>query len=62
MPEYTPVRPEWYAALCAMRRAGFVVIGWSPEELRGADPRRVEDRITTAGYDILDAMAEDGDA
>jgi hypothetical protein len=44
--------------LCTkMRHAGYAVICFTPEELRGANPDHVEDRLVELGWDVIDAAA-----
>ena len=38
------------------RDEGFAVIVWSPEELQGASPDRVQDRSIELGWDIIDDL------
>lgn len=46
----TPVQQE---AIDELRHAGFAVIIWTPDELGEASPRRVEDRLTELGWDVI---------
>lgn len=46
--------------LCAkMRHAGYAVVCFTPEELRGADPDHVEDRLVELGWDVIDNLANE---
>jgi hypothetical protein len=36
-----------------LRDLGYAVIVWTPDELRGVDPARVEDRSIEIGWDII---------
>jgi hypothetical protein len=40
-----------------LRAQGYAVIVWTPEELRGVDPARVEDRSVELGNDIIDTLS-----
>jgi hypothetical protein len=40
-----------------MRHLGYAVICFTPEELRGANPDHVEDRLVELGWDVIDAAA-----
>ncbi|MFM8798701.1 MAG: hypothetical protein ACKODT_07070 [Fluviibacter sp.] len=44
--------------LNAIRDLGFAVIAFTPEELRGADPEEIQDRLTEWGWDAIDALAD----
>lgn len=48
--------PEEQQALNALSSRGYAVIVWSPDELAGADPRKVEDRSVELGWDIIEAL------
>lgn len=44
--------------LCTkMRHAGYAVICFTPEELRGANPDHVEDRLVELGWDVIDNLS-----
>lgn len=45
--------------IAAIRHKGYAVIVWTPEELRGVNPRKVEDRSTELGYEVIDCLATD---
>jgi hypothetical protein len=46
--------------LCTkMRHLGYAVICFTPEELRGANPDHVEDRLVELGWDVIDTLATD---
>ena len=46
--------------LCAkMRHLGYAVICFTPEELRGANPDHVEDRLVELGWDVINDLATD---
>jgi len=42
-----------------LRNEGYAVIIWSPEELAGASPDRVQDRLIELGWDVIDALQGD---
>jgi len=42
-----------------LRDAGYAVIVWTPEELRGASARRVEDRSIELGWEVIDLLASE---
>jgi len=50
-----------YAAIHALQKAGFAVIVWSPEELRGVDPEDVEERSIELGSEVIDFMTDEED-
>ena len=51
------------ADLCAeLREQGCAVICFTPDELRGADPLDVEDRLVELGWDVIDAYSEEDDS
>jgi hypothetical protein len=39
--------------IAKLRRKGYAVIVWTPDELGSADPERVEDRSIELGWDII---------
>lgn len=39
--------------LRSLRKQGYAVTIFDPEELNGADPRKVEEQLGEAGYDII---------
>jgi hypothetical protein len=44
--------------LCTkMRHAGYAVICFTPEELRGSNPDHVEDRLVELGWEVIDTLA-----
>ena len=44
--------------LCTkMRHAGYAVVCFTPEELRGSNPDHVEDRLVELGWDVIDTLA-----
>lgn len=40
-----------------MRDAGYAVMVFSPQELRGADPEWVEECMISRGWDVIEATA-----
>ena len=42
-----------------MRHAGYAVVLFTPEELRGANPDHVEDRLVELGWDVIDSLANE---
>lgn len=40
----------------ALRAEGFAVIIWTPEELKAANPRRVEDRSVELGWEVIEDL------
>jgi hypothetical protein len=45
--------PEERQHVDALRHRGFAVIIWTPEELDGATPSKVEDRSIELGWDVI---------
>ena len=45
----------------ALRDLGCAVVCFVPEELRGADPDHIEDRLVEVGWDVIDALATEED-
>lgn len=56
------IKSEWLATLGQMTHEGWAVVVWSPEELQGADPGLVQDRLIELGYDVIDCLKENEDA
>ena len=42
-----------------LREAGYAVVIFTPEELDGADPDKVEDNLVSTGFDIISIHAQD---
>lgn len=51
--------PEEVAVIDGLKARGFAVIVWNPEELKSANPRRVEDRSIELGWDVIEALGDD---
>lgn len=49
--------PEQRAAIQSLRDAGYALTVYSPEELRGANPQAVENRVGELGNEVLDVLA-----
>jgi len=56
--EYTEKDWEWMAD---MRRRGFCLTVFTPEELQGANPDQVEDRLVELGWEVIDCLKEEDD-
>ena len=44
-----------------LRKMGYAVVAFTPEELRGADSDHVEDRLVELGWDVINALATEPD-
>lgn len=44
-----------------LRESGYAVVIFTPEELEGADPERVEDNLISSGWDIISIHAQDAE-
>ena len=44
------------SALQELRSAGYAVIIWSPSELKGVSPSKVEDRSVELGFEVIDCL------
>lgn len=51
------MRPEWFATIDAMRRAGWAVVTFAPVELQDVDRQRFEERLDDYGADLVVEMA-----
>jgi hypothetical protein len=51
------ITPELTAALNLLWDAGFAVISFTPTELRGADPERVQDVCIERGWGVIEDLA-----
>lgn len=40
---------------------GCAVVVFTPEELRGASPKHVEDRLIETGWDVIDVLSDPTD-
>jgi len=40
-----------------LRKMGYAVVAFTPEELRGADPDHVEDRLIEFGWGVIDSLS-----
>ena len=45
----------------ALEEMGCVVVVFTPEELRGANPDHVQDRLIEYGWEVIGDIAEDND-
>lgn len=50
---------EHMEAIRELRDLGYAICIFNPEELKGAVPRKVEDELVSAGWDIIDSLVED---
>jgi hypothetical protein len=48
---------EIFALCVKMQRLGYAVVCFTPEELRGANPDHVQDRLVELGWDVIDTLA-----
>jgi hypothetical protein len=48
---------EIFALCVKMQHLGYAVVIFTPEELRGADPGHVQDRLVELGWDVIDVLA-----
>jgi hypothetical protein len=42
-----------------MRFAGYCVVCFTPEELGGANPDHVEERLVEVGWDVIDTLTRE---
>ena len=49
----TIMTPQELSIIRDLRHRGFAIICWTPEEIGGANPRKVEDREVELGWDII---------
>ena len=56
--EYSPEDFKW---MSDMRRRGFCVTVFTPEELQGANPDQVEDRLVELGWEVISVLKDDDD-
>lgn len=43
----------------ALEALGCVAVVFTEDELRGANPRRVEDRLIELGFEVIDTLASE---
>lgn len=43
-------------AVDSLRTHGYAVVVFSPDELDGAEPTRVSDRLIELGWDVIDTL------
>ena len=43
----------------ALRGAGWAVVIFNPDELRGANPERVQDRLVELGWEVIDTLSDE---
>lgn len=48
-----------FVVLNGLRDRGYAVVVFTPQELRGAKTRHVEDRLIELGWDVIDVLADD---
>ena len=53
---------EMLDALQLLRDAGFAVCAFDPEELEGADPSRIEERMCATGWDAIEMWKDANNA
>jgi hypothetical protein len=53
-PGDAPAFTDTFGAIQTLRNAGFAVVAFSPEELRGINPTKVEDKLALIGSDVID--------
>lgn len=61
-PNDNPVSNKEMEALThftALKRMGYAVVAFSEEELKGADPDRLEDRLIELSEDIIDYLSDE---
>jgi len=51
------MKTEWNNTIHAMRDAGYLVIVWSPEELKYVDNSHIEDILIERGNDMIEQLA-----
>ena len=50
---------EQLRAIEQLRAAGYAVIAWTPLELDGASPQRVEDRSVELGWEVIECLCDE---
>lgn len=61
-PNNTPVTNRDMEAMVhygALKRMGCAVVAFAPEELKGADPDRVESRLIELSEDVIDYLSDE---
>lgn len=48
--------PQEIDTLRNLRSQGYAVVIFNSEELKGADPDRVEDRLIELGWEVIDCL------
>lgn len=46
------------AAIHSLRKAGYAVVVFNPDELRGVPPDRLEDRLIELGNEMIDQLGD----
>jgi hypothetical protein len=49
---------DWFDLYRELKRRGFAVIAFSPDELKGVDPEAVEEALVEQGRHAIDMLAE----
>ncbi len=52
------LKPEVQRVIADLRREGFAVALFNPEELQGADVDHVEERMISGGWDAIEALTD----
>jgi hypothetical protein len=52
-------RVTWQGHIDDMRAAGWLVVAWTPQELRGVDTDYLEERVTSYGNELIVTTAEE---
>lgn len=55
------MKQTYWGAIDALRREGFAVVLFAPEELQGADRQRFEERLDDLGVELVGEMQPDVD-
>lgn len=45
-------------ALSLLRGEGYVVVAFTPDEVGGADPEYLEERLTELGWDVIEMLRQ----
>lgn len=56
--QYTKGEEEFFDRL---RRKGCCCVCFTPDELQGANPDQVEDRLVELGWEVIDCLKEEDD-
>ena len=57
----TKMTDEQQRIMRQLHNEGYAVVVWTADELKGADPEHVQDRLIELGWDVIDTLQGDNE-